>query len=358
MTSAFSFSRVTAVTTIRRLRRLPPTGIPKISLSQPVKALDVVAIAEMPNNFRVLKLDKQLRTEPKYAETFMIRRVGDMVQKGEVLAIRKISLGLRKLRVVSPIDGRIVHMENGQVVIEGERQRQEIFASVPGKIVAMEVGEQVTVETNAALIQIAWGLGGLAWGTLKLMDTEPGLTTDAKRFNIDHRGSIVAIASPLTEEFLKGAIEIRVKGLIASSMHSNLLPLLSKVEFPVGLTQGFGRVPMCERILNLLSTYNGREIALDMTFSPDWRDARPEIIIPVSSGQSSAEDRSGDQHEFRVGQKARVLQPPYLGEIGTINSLPDDVCRLESGLWMPGARMQMSTGETIFVPFVNLEYLG
>ncbi|MBN1311904.1 MAG: hypothetical protein JXB30_10830 [Anaerolineae bacterium] len=358
MTSAFSFSRVTAVTGIRRVRRLPSAGVPRVSLSQPVKALDVIAVAETPGIFRMVKLGKQLRTDPKYAETCMIKRVGDVVQKGEVLALRRTSLGMRKLRAVSPIDGRIMEVDDGQVVIEGERGYQEIYASVPGKVVAMEVGEHVIIETNAALIQIAWGLGGLAWGTLKLMDTEPGLDTDAKRFNIDHRGSIVAIGSPLTEDFLKGAIDIRVKGLIASSMHSSLLPLLSKVEFPIGLTQGFGVLPMSERILGLLSTYNGREVALDMSFSPDWRNVRPEIIIPITSGQSSADARGAEQYEFRVGQQARVLQAPYLGEIGTVTELPDEMQQLGSGLWMSGAQIQMSTGETIFVPFANLEYLG
>lgn len=358
MNSVFSLTRVTAVTAIRRFRKLPPAGIPRVSLSQPVKALDVVASAELPGNFRVIKLDKQLRVDPQYAETCMIKREGDLVQKGEVLAIRSISLGMRKLRVTSPMDGRIVRITGGQVIIESERKHQEIYASVPGRVVAIEVGEHVTVETNAALIQIAWGYGGLAWGTLKVMDAEPGLTTDAKRFNIDHRGAIVVVGSPITEEFLKGAIEMRVKGLIASSMRSNLIPLFNKVEFPVGLTQGFGMLPMSERILGLLNTYNGREAALDMSLSADWRDMRPEIIIPISSGQTAPEDRSPGQYEFIVGQKARILQPPYLGEIATVTALPAEMRQLESGLWMPGAQMQLSTGETAFVPFANLEYLG
>jgi hypothetical protein len=356
--TVFSLSRVTAVTSIRRVRKLPPAGIPRVSLSQPVKALDVVASAETPGSFRVIKLDTQLRIDPKYAEACMIKREGDMVQKGEVLAIRNISLGMRKLRVTSPIDGHIVRITGGQVIIESEGKHQEIYASVPGRVVAIEVGEHVVIETSAAMIQIAWGYGGLAWGTLKVMDAEPGLTTDAKRFNIDHRGAIVVIGSPITEEFLKGAIEMRVKGLIASSMRSSLLPLFAKVEFPVGLTQGFGSLPMSERVLGLLNTYNGREVALDMTLSADWRDMRPEIIIPVSSGQTVMEDRGSGRYEFKIGQKARILQPPYLGEIGTVTALPAEMCQLESGLWMPGAHMQVPAGETVFVPFANLEYLG
>jgi hypothetical protein len=188
------------------------------------------------------------------------------------------------------------------------------------------------------------------------MDNTPGVPADAGRLNIDHRGAIVVIGTQLTSEFLKAASEIRVKGVIAPSMNASLVPDVEKVDFPLGLTQGFGRAAMNERIFNLLFTYNGREIAMDMTVSPDWRDNRPEIIIPVT-GQNAPEDRPTDL-VFMVGQKARILQMPHFGEIGTITALSSDAQQLESGLWSTGATVQIQSGPTVFVPFANLEHLG
>lgn len=351
----YSRSRVTTVTTIRRIRHMPRSAVPRVTLSQPVKPLDVVAVNELPGEFKLLRLTALLRANAPRAEAYLRRREGDQVAKGEVLAERR--LGLRRLRVISPIDGVVARVGSGQVLIEGQRRVEEVYASVPGRVVGVEPGRYVVVETTAALVQIAWGRGGLAWGTLRVMDQKPGLETRADRFTIDHRGAIIVIGSPLTEDFLTGAIDIRPRGLIAASMTSSLIPMVEKIEFPIGIVQGFGQFPMSERVLNLLNNYNGREIALDLESSVDWRDMRPEIIIPVT-GQSAPEDRGGDQQDFMVGQKARVLQTPYFGEIGTITAIPAELMQSESGIWSPGAMVQVGAGETIFVAFANLEYLS
>jgi hypothetical protein len=353
----YSRSRLTTVTTIRRTRRMPPSAVPRVTLSQPVKPQDVVAVNELPGEFRLIKFSDLLKTDAKRAESYLRRREGENVAKGEVLAERKVGLGLRRLRVISPIDGTLARIGGGQILIEGPRRVEEVFASVPGRVVGVEPGRQVVVETTAALVQVAWGHGGFTWGTLRVMDSKPGLETKGDRFTIDHRGAIIAIGSPLTEDFLTGALDIRPKGVIAASMHSSLIPLVKNADFPVGIVQGFGHLPMSERVLNLLNTYNGREIALDMESLPDWRDSRPEIIIPVT-GQSAPEDRGSDEPDFKVGQRARVLQAPHYGEIGTVTAIHDQLAQVPSGLWMPGATVQVSAGETVFIPFANLEYLS
>lgn len=351
--TVYSHSRVTTVTTIRRIRRLPRGSVHHVTPSQPVKALDVIASLELPGAIRVLRVAQRLHVAPAKVEVYLRKRVGDHMEKGEVLAERK---GLARRRMLCPMDGTIVQITDGQVIIEGERPRQEIYATVPGKVTAIEPGHHVAIETTAALIQLAWGHGDFAWGTLRVLDTAPGLATDPARFTIDHRGAIVAIGSPLTEDFLKGAADIRVKALIASSMHSTLIPLVRQVEFPVGLTQGFGITPMSERVLSLLGTYNGREIAVDMASIADWRESRPEIIIPVST--QAPEDRPLIQPAFMVGQKVRILQSPYRGEIGTLAALPSGPRITDSGLWLTGGEVETPDGRNVFVPFANLENLG
>jgi transcription antitermination factor NusG len=116
---------------------------------------------------------------------------------------------------------------------------------------------------------------------------------------------------------------------------------------------------MSERILALLNSYNGREVVLDAGQDADWRERRPEIIIPLTSQQASSAsaDKPG-QIAFAAGQKVRILQSPYLGEIGTITSVEDKPRRLPGGHWLAGAHIEVDSDETIFVPFANLEHLG
>lgn len=229
---------------------------------------------------------------------------------------------------------------------------------MPGKITDIVRGQYIVIETSGAQIQIAWGHGGLRWGTLKVLDEEPSLVTPEDRFNIDHRGTIVAIGSPLTRGFLRGAAEIQVKGVLAPSMHASLIPMVEELPFPVGLTQGFGIYPMSGRILSLLNTYNGREIAIDMGMVSDWREKRPEIIIPLSTQQQGPGDDRNIALELEIGQKVRILQTPYLGEIGTVSELRADHYRLPSGIWSPGAMVEVPAGDTLFIPIANLEQLG
>lgn len=359
MAHVHSYARATTVTNIRRAHRLPEGSVPRVLVGQTVKTADTLAVAEVAREHRIIDLVEVLNVKAQRLARCLVKQAGDEVAEGEALAVKRGFLGLRRKRVLSPLDGWVVRIDGGQMLLEGERTRLEVQATAPGRVVEVEPGERVVIETTGGLLQLAWGRGGLAWGTLKVMDDEPKLVTEPARFNIDHRGAIVAIGSPLTEEFLRGAVDIRVKGIVAASARASLLPLLEKVDFPVGLTQGFGHLPMSARILRMLATYNGREIVLDTPGGRlDWRDKRPEVIIPLAQQQPVPAEEHLSALAYNVDQKVRILQAPYLGEIGTIAALPEGPRQLASGLWASGAIVETPSGESIFVPFANLEYLG
>lgn len=356
---AYTQARVAPVTTLRRVQRLPHGSSLKVAPKQNVKAMEIVAVSEMPEERHLIDLSKRLKVKPERVQDYLLKQQGDIVSEGEPIAVRRGFLGLGGRRVLSPTAGRIAWLQGGRVLIEGGMRRVEIPASLTGRVLSAEPGEYLSIEGHGGVIEVAWGGGGLSYGTLKVMDTLPSYNTEAGRFNIDHRGSIVAIGSPLTEQFYKEAADIRVKGIIAASMSARLLPLVENPPFPIAITQGFGQLPMSDRILNLLATHNGREIILAMISSDDSRESRPEIIIPISSGQT-AESRTPEEPNltFRVGQRVQMLQHPYMGEIGTIARLPEGVHQLPNGLWMPGAEVEVSPARTVFVPFANLQHLG
>ncbi len=359
MAEVYGYTRIASDTAIKRLHKVPEGSTLRVTSGQVVKAGDPLAVADVAREHRLIDLVEALRIKPRQIAACLRKQEGDDIAEGEVLAERRGLLGMGGRQVIAPFDGRIVLIESGQMLLEGRRTRLEVEATLPGRVVRVEPEELVMIETSGGLVQMAWGSGGLAWGTLRVMDDTPGLVTGAGRFNIDHRGMIVAIGSPLTAEFLAGAVNIRVKGVIAASMPASLLPLLDEIEFTIGLTQGFGQVAMSERILSLLKAFNGRDIVLDTPKRADWRERRPEIIIPSTAQQ--AKPSVGEQTTdlaYRVGQKVWIRQAPYLGEIGTIAEVPGSPHQLASGLWASGAMVDTPSGERVFVPFANLEYLG
>ena len=360
MTHVYARARITPSTSFRRVHWLPRGSTPRVLENQIVKAADPLAIAEVAGEHRIVDIAAALGVAPEQVEPLLVKRPGERIMVGDVLAQKPGFLGFRMRQVESPIDGRVIVVEDGKMLLEGKRIRTVVEATVPGRVISVDPESRIVVETTGAAVDLAWGQGGLSWGTLKVMDSAPGLETEAGRFNIDHRGAIVVIGSPLTEEFLRGAIEIRVKGLIAASLPASLLPLLNDAEFPVGVTQGFGRMAMSRTIFDLLSQHNGREVVLDTGESSDWRDRRPEIIIPLASQRRESVRDVRERRPLAAGQRVRVLQAPHTGKIGTVTSVPPEPRRLPSGVWAPGAVVEiedMEPGKGVFVAFANLEQL-
>jgi hypothetical protein len=356
--TVYEVGYITNAVRLRRRHALPEGSLPRVGTNEGVKATDTLAVVEVPRQHRVVDVWEALEVEPDRIASYMKVGIDDEVSKGDVIAARRSTLGLRRWRAVSPIDGRMVKVDRGRVFVEGERDRVDVEACAPGRIVDADPTAYVVVESTGAVCQLMWGTGEVVWATLKVMDPAAGENI-AAQFNIDHRGAVVATPEPLSEAFLKGAAEIAVRGVVAPSLSSALMPVVDRVEIPVGLTQGFGDMPMSGRVLDFLRNYNGREMAFNFGARPDSRRMRPEIIIPLTpQEQQVREAETPDRRPaYAVGQQVRVLQPPYRGLLGMIGALPENPHRLASGLWAPGAVVDLETGETAFVPFANLEYL-
>jgi hypothetical protein len=350
---------ITNAVRLRRRHALPEGSTPRVGPDEGVKATDTLAVIEVPRQHRVIDVWEPLEIEPEEIASYLNVVVGDDIERGEVLAARRSFLGLRRWRAVAPIDGRIVKIDRGRLFIEGERERVEVEACAPGHIVEADPNAYVVVESVGAVCQLVWGSGEVVWATLKMMD--PAMPGDniAARFNIDHRGAVVVTPEPLDEPFLNGSVEIGVRGIVAPSMSSALLPAIAESAVPVGLTQGFGDMAMSEQVLNFLRGYNGREMAFNFGTRIDSRRMRPEIIIPLTPQEQQERAATSPDRlpAYAVGQSVRVLQPPHTGLLGTVSTLPDDPRRLPSGLWARGAVIDLETGESTFVPFANLEYL-
>jgi hypothetical protein len=354
MTNVFAQGHVSTIANIRRNHPLPVGAGSRVIGNQFIKANEIIAISEHPTEYRLVDAALELRVNPAQLGGYLLKREGESVQEDEVLARRRIPLRFKPLEVLAPISGFIRTITAGKILIEGIRERVEIQTPIPGRVFSIAPDEYIVIELKGVQIQLPWGHGQPVWGTLKLVGEAPADEIDF-RFNIDHRGAIVAMGAPLTETILREASDIRVRGLIGASLHAKLVPLVRELDFPVGVTQGFGRVPMSDRIFNLLKTYNGRELTLAVSGEADWREMPPEIIIPIDT--TAAPEDLGRTQPFAPGQKVRILQTPYLGEIGTITSLSEGPQQLESGLWLPGAFVEMPTGETQYLPFTNLEQL-
>ncbi len=109
-----------------RVRRvLPITGDVLVQTGATVKAREVVARTFMPGDVTPLNLANQMSLSPGEVAGAMLKRVGDSVEKGEVLARSKGMFGFFKSECVSPASGTIESISDvtGQIMIRAPHSR-------------------------------------------------------------------------------------------------------------------------------------------------------------------------------------------------------------------------------------------
>ena len=61
---------------------------------------------------------------------------------------------------------------------------------------------------------------------------------------------------------------------------------------------------------------------------------------------------------LKTGLRVRITRDPYLGQIGRIDDIPNQMLDLPNGLRVAGARVELISGETVNIPLANLELAG
>lgn len=351
-----SQTHVLPLTTIRRERILPWPGELLIGMGQPVEPSDVVARAGRPRPFLILDVSRKLNLSVEQAEKAYLKRPGELVQQGEPLAQRKGSL-LGGRKITSPVDGTVLAVGSGRMVIRPIPEMFELRALLSGVITNVTPSFGVTIETPGALIQGVWGSGKEGYGVLKLGVEEPGAIMHAEQVEVAYHGSILVCGATLDMEILEKAQQVQARGLVVGAVPAELREQISRHILPVISTEGMGRIPISSVIFNLLKANEGREVMMLAVDSQRWRPVRPEIVIPlpVSSPPQMPPPLGA---ALSPGLKVRIRRAPYWGEVGIVKAVHNEPCRIESGISFPGAEVTLDDGTVVFVPYVNLDLVG
>jgi hypothetical protein len=346
-------SYVLPLTTVYRRRMLPAPGKVLVRQGQKVAPQDVVAQARIAADHVLLDVARGLRVHPKKVEKYIDRVAGEQVAEGDVIATGPQGVVRRMVR--SPIDGRIVYIKNGQVLLQLAEEPFELKAGYAGVISELIPDQGVIVEMSGALIQGVWGNGVVEFGLLVVISREPGAVLKLENVDVSLRGGILLGGHLADLDTLKALAEIPIRGLILGSMPSRLAETAQEMPFPVLLTDGFGRLPMNMAAYRLLSTNNNREISLNAEKFDPYRGYRPEVVIPLPITGKPAPpplpQAIAPQH------RVRLIRAPYAAQVGTIQGLVPGLTVFPSGIVAEGAQVRLDSGERVVVPLANLQVL-
>ncbi len=346
-------NHIVGLTSIVRERLLPVSGNVLVRLQQKVGATDIVAETKWAREHVLLDVARTLQISPAAAERLVKCKVGDRLAAGTEVAKGK-SLLARAVKV--PREGTVVAVGGGQVLLEVGESKVELRAGIPGTVVEVMPGRGVVIQTAGSLIQGIWGNGKVDTGVLvNVMDSPEDVLTESK-MDVNLRGSILLGGIVKDANTLHAAADLPARGLIISSLFPSLISTAREMKYPIVVTDGFGSLPMNSAAYRLLSTNAKREVIINAEVYNRYTGARPEVIIPLPI--SSEPPTSPETAIFAPGQQVRMRRPPFMGSIGSIETLKPGLTTLPSGLRAAAADVKLENGETVVVPLINLEVVG
>jgi hypothetical protein len=353
-----------------RLRRaLPLPGDVLVEVGQRVAARDVVACALLPGPVTPLNLANQLALPPADVPSCVLKRVGDPIAEGEVLARTKGIFGLFKSEYRARTSGIIESISEvtGQVLIRGEPQPVQVLAHLPGEVTEVLPAEGAVIEAEVTLVQGIFGIGGETYGSLHVLphdaDLVPELLTD------EMRGAVVAAGGRVTHAALVKAVELGLSALVAGGVDDQDLKQFLGYDLGVAITgseqvgltlivtEGFGNIRMAERTWQLLRSRAGCEASVNGATQIRAGVMRPEILVPLDAATGSQGPEAAAAGQLEVGRMVRIIRAPYFGVIGQVSALPPQPQVLPSGSRARVLEVSLGDGRTLTVPRANVELI-
>ena len=363
--------KVTEGMTIQKERRLPLQGEVLVEAGAAVQAEDVVAKADLPGNVQLLNVANLLSVPAEEITEYMLKPVGEIIAKDEIIATTKGLFGLFKSQARSPIDGTIEAVSDvtGQVILREPPIPVEVKAYTDGTVTEISPNEGVTVETYGTYIQGIFGVGGETIGNLIVAVSSPSDGLTAEQILPEHRDHILVGGSLVTTEAIQKAIQQGVKGIIAGGIDDADLRELLGYELGVAITgseeigitlvitEGFGSVAMAEQTFDLLKTREGMKTSINGATQIRAGVVRPEIVIPLVSdaGETGAEKDGSMEGILEVGSSVRIIREPYFGRLGRVTELPVELQNLETEAQVRVLRVELEDGQQTTLPRANVE---
>ena len=346
---------VSKLTTIHREALLPEEAIGNVRTHEGARVdiRDVVAHGAISARHVIIPAAEQLGLRNKdNLEKLLLIKIGATVDAQTPIAGKNAKRGRR---VFSPVRGVVTAVDKGRIIMQEYPELIDLEAGVRGRVVRVYPGRGVAIEAVGAVVQGVWGNGKRIIATLR-SEPKQGLESLVDTLDTTYKGSVMVFYEPLDLQRLALAERVNISGIIAPSLPAPWQERVMNSPIAIMLTEGFGDINMSNEVLTLLTDNVGFQITLDAYTPGRWEPRRPEAII-----NRRIDERPPGLNwsiPLRVNQRVRLTREPHLGQMGKVVELPRQPIPLANGLRVKGARVELITGETIAVPFANLELAG
>lgn len=372
--------RVKKDSVIRVKRSLSGAGRISVQPGQELLPQDILGQYQLTAGFVSINIAKPLGVSGKDAESYIQRKKGEKIYKGELLAMKSGLFGKKVL--TSPTDGVLEEYNSisGELKMKYLPKNMTLTAGVYG--IVEEVNAQngeVIIKTMATEVYGVFGSGKERSGILKILSEKSNLMGQ-NQVERNMKGQIIVTGALVYREALQHAVAYGVAGIISGGLNSHdfismsgridsqtRMQPSSRVGTDIGISvvavEGFGPIQVGEDIFEEINEYDGKFVfisgnsaklilpVMDMDIIMTLRN----IVLPprarVPEKQAEVIIR-----EIIVGSKIRIIWPPFVGSQGKVVDIDKTPTTLPSGV-----STYMLTVETphkkIKVPYPNVELI-
>ncbi|RRR76548.1 MAG: hypothetical protein EI684_02880 [Candidatus Viridilinea halotolerans] len=368
-----------ASTMVRIERRLPYPGEVLVRQGSRVEPEDIVARTLKPVDLQIINVARQLGVPPRLVPRAMRRAKGAKVKANDLLARAP---GLFGRGCVAPVGGMVADVdgETGYVTIAPDPVEQTITAALRGLVMDVMPYEGVILETPAAQIYGAFGIGEERSGVLRLLALEPNEQVQPKQIDAGSAYAILICGASISAEALRLAVTHQVRGIIVGGIEERELrsfmgwqsyaawqtgvsswqwpnpQQVSQLPFTIVVTEGFGVRPMNQAFFELLSTQDRQEALIDGQTCLRRPMRRPRVIIPLN--RASGNQIQPPRLPLRVGATVRLLDYEHLGQLATVRSFTTAPRRIPSGVRAAAVEVTLTEGGTCWLPRTCVEVMS
>ena len=364
--------KVSRHTTHRVRRVLPIPGEVRVTEGDTVQAEQVVAETFMDGDVTPMNLANILSIPPGDVMDCLLIKEGEHVSEGDVIARTKGMFGMFKNEAKARADGTIENVSSatGQLMIRSQQIPVQVKSYMSGTVVERLEGEGVVIENHIAQVQGIFGIGGEAYGRLRMAcdSIDQQLTED--RITDDMAGCVIIGGARVTAAAIRRAQSIGCSAVVSGGIDDQDLKNFlgydlgvaitgsEKIGLTVIITEGFGDIAMADRTFNLLKSHEGNECSVNGATQIRAGVMRPEILVPL--GEKAGPDDSafsGSDGLLEIGTPVRLIRDPHFGLIGTVSDLPAEPAILGSGSKARVLSVQLEGGDSVIVPRANVELI-
>ncbi|MDZ4755752.1 MAG: hypothetical protein SGJ11_14805 [Phycisphaerae bacterium] len=358
--------------TLHRVRRsLPIHGDVLVNVGDSVEPTQVVARTFTEGDITPINLANLLGVPAAEVPEAMLKQKGSTVTQGELIARTKGIFGMFKKEAVSPASGTIesISGQTGQLILRGAQQPVDVLAFLAGRVVEVLPHEGAIIESEAMFVQGIFGIGGEAFGPIRVACTKPEQRLDANLILPDMKGAVVIGGARMTVEAIRKAKDIGVAAIISGGIDDQDLKDFLGYDLGVAITgservgltfiitEGFGDIAMATRTHQLLCAMEGKAAAVTGATQIRAGVMRPEIVVPLTSSGGPIAHVIDTGGELALGTQVRLIRDPYFGSIGTVARLPHEQAILGSGSKARVLEVRLDSGEIVVVPRANVELI-